>query len=234
MSSKPPQQVLLDFNTFHNVIDGQLTSTPEHHCSTNPSTLEANPPAPVSTIDDVNKAVNAARRAFRQWSQVPWDQRKQHIENFAQALEANAEGFAAMIVKEQGKPLSTAQYEISTGVQWLRGFCKLSIPEEVIEQSEQRKVSTRYTPIGVGVGIIPWNYPVQPLAIGKIGPALLMGNVLILKPSTFTPYCALKLAELGTRCFPPGVLQALAGDDALGPWLTEHPGVDKVSLVWKD
>jgi acyl-CoA reductase-like NAD-dependent aldehyde dehydrogenase len=105
------------------------------------------------------------------------------------------------------------------------------LPEEVIEDSNERKVSTRYRPLGVGVGIIPWNYPIQPMATGKIGPALLTGNVLILKPSPFTPYCGLKLAELGTHFFPPGVLQALAGDDKLGPWLTEHPDVDKVSFT---
>lgn len=101
----------------------------------------------------------------------------------------------------------------------------------MIEDSSTRRISTRYTPLGVAAAIIPWNYPVQPLACGKIAPALLTGNVLILKPSPFTPYCNLKLAELGLRFFPRGVLQALSGDDRLGPWMTEHPGIDKIAFT---
>jgi acyl-CoA reductase-like NAD-dependent aldehyde dehydrogenase len=68
-------------------------------------------------------------------------------------------------------------------------------------------------------------------ACGKIAPALLTGNCIILKPSPFTPYCGLKLAELAQRFFPPGVVQALSGDDNLGPWLTSHPGIDKISFT---
>lgn len=109
-------------------------------------------------------------------------------------------------------------------------LAKLDIPEEVIEDNEDRKVITRYTPLGSVVAIVPWNFPIQ-LAMGKIAPALLTGNTIILKPSPFTPYCGLKIAELGMKFFPPGVLQALSGDDNLGPWLTAHPGVDKISFT---
>lgn len=104
------------------------------------------------------------------------------------------------------------------------------MPEEVLEDNETRKVITRYTPLGVVVAIVPWNFPIQ-LAMGKIAGALLTGNTLILKPSPFTPYCDLKLAELAQAFFPPGVFQALSGDDNLGPWLTAHPGVDKISFT---
>jgi acyl-CoA reductase-like NAD-dependent aldehyde dehydrogenase len=69
------------------------------------------------------------------------------------------------------------------------------------------------------------------LACGKIAPSLIAGNALILKPSPLTPYCGLKLAELAQQFFPPGVFQVLSGDDNLGPWLTAHPGIDKVSFT---
>lgn len=104
------------------------------------------------------------------------------------------------------------------------------MPEEVLEDNEDRKVITRYTPLGVAVAIVPWNFPIQ-LAMGKIAGALLTGNTLIFKPSPFTPYCGLKIAELAQSFLPPGVLQALSGDDNLGPWLTAHPGVDKISFT---
>jgi len=72
---------------------------------------------------------------------------------------------------------------------------------------------------------MPWT------AVGKIAPALVAGNTIIIKPSPFTPYCGLKLVELAQQYFPPGVVQALSGGDNLGPMLTVHPGIDKVSFT---
>ncbi|KAI1405978.1 aldehyde dehydrogenase [Hypoxylon fuscum] len=227
MASNTP----LSFDTFFNVIDGKLSTTESTRCSINPSTLKNNPEVPVSTIADVEEAVQAARKAAESWSQVPWEDRRKAVEGFATALEIQQDDFANMLTKEQGKPFPRAQLEIKTGIQWLRDFCQLSIPETVIEDNDSRRISTRYTPLGVVVAITAWNYPVQPLALSKIAPALLTGNALILKPSPFTPYCNLKLAELGLRFFPPGILQALSGDDNLGPWMTEHPGIDKISFT---
>jgi acyl-CoA reductase-like NAD-dependent aldehyde dehydrogenase len=82
----------------------------------------------------------------------------------------------------------------------------------------------------VGVGITPWNFPML-LAMIKFPAALLAGNTFIWKPSPYTPYTALKLGELGARIFPKGVFQVLSGDDGLGPMLTTHPGVAKVSFT---
>jgi acyl-CoA reductase-like NAD-dependent aldehyde dehydrogenase len=88
----------------------------------------------------------------------------------------------------------------------------------------------RHVPLGVGVGIVPWNFPLT-LGIGKLLPALLAGNTFIWKPSPYSPYTALKLAELGAKVFPPGVFQALSGEENLGPLLTTHPDVAKVSFT---
>ena len=113
---------------------------------------------------------------------------------------------------------------------WIKAFSVMALPEEVIEDTEEKKIVNRYVPLGVCCGIVPWNYPIL-LACGKIAPALLTGNVIIIKPSPYTPYCDLKLAELGTQFFPPGVLQALSGGDDLGPMLTAHPDIDKISFT---
>lgn len=75
-----------------------------------------------------------------------------------------------------------ARDETGTSVQWLQGLANLDMPEEVIEDNEDRKVITRYTPLGVVGAIVPWNFPIQ-LACGKMAPALLTGNVIIVKPS---------------------------------------------------
>jgi acyl-CoA reductase-like NAD-dependent aldehyde dehydrogenase len=80
------------------------------------------------------------------------------------------------------------------------------------------------------VGLVPWNYPVA-ISVAKLLSALLAGNTFILKPSEYAPYSGLKLAEVGSKVFPPGVLQALGGDASLGPLFTAHPDVAKISFT---
>ncbi|EMR67842.1 putative aldehyde dehydrogenase protein [Eutypa lata UCREL1] len=220
----------LSFDTFSNIIDGKLVKSATTRRTLNPTTLEENVEAPLSTIDDINKAVQAAQKAAKLWSETSWDDRKASLSRFTQAFEEHRDEFAQMLNKEQGKSAFWAQHEISTALQFLKGFCQLSLSGETIEDTPQGKITTHYTPLGVVAGLTPWNYPVL-LACGKIGPALLTGNAFILKPSPFTPYCGLKLAELGMRFFPPGVFQALSGDDELGHALTSHPDVNMITLT---
>jgi acyl-CoA reductase-like NAD-dependent aldehyde dehydrogenase len=120
--------------------------------------------------------------------------------------------------------------EVTTGIKSLRETGDLSLPDEIIEDSDARKIVVRHTPLGVSVGIVPWNFPFG-LGIQKLAPAVLMGNTIIIKPSPFTPYCGLKVVELAQRFFPAGVIQVLSGGDDLGPRLTEHPGIEKISFT---
>ena len=89
---------------------------------------------------------------------------------------------------------------------------------------------TRFTPLGVVGAICPWNYPII-LCLGKVIPALLTGNTIIVKPSPYTPYTTLKVVELAQEIFEPGIVQAVGGDDKLGPMLTAHPGISKISFT---
>lgn len=112
----------------------------------------------------------------------------------------------------------------------IRTAASFDLPDEEVVDEADRKIRVRYTPLGVTVGIVPWNYPVL-LCVSKVSPCLLTGNPIIIKPSPFTPYSGLKIVELAQRFFPPGVVQALSGDDSLGPWLTAHPGPAKISFT---
>lgn len=120
--------------------------------------------------------------------------------------------------------------EIAAGIRWLRSVADIELTEEIVSEDEKQQTVVRYTPLGLCIGIVPWNFPVH-LACGKIGPALVTGNTIIIKPSPLTPYCGLKMGELAQQFFPPGVFQVLSGDDNLGPWLTAHPGPDKISFT---
>ncbi|KAG7289835.1 hypothetical protein NEMBOFW57_006212 [Staphylotrichum longicolle] len=145
-------------------------------------------------------------------------------------IEANLAGFTDLLMKEAGKPVSGANMELQFGLMHLRETAKLELEEEVIEDNEERTASVRYVPIGVGVGIVPWIYPVV-LGLGKLDAAVLTGNTFIWKPSPYSPYTALKLGELAAKIFPPGVVQVLSGDEGLGPLLTAHPDVARISFT---
>lgn len=119
--------------------------------------------------------------------------------------------------------------EIDTAVSWMKASATHEMPVERIDDGE-RTIVVRYTPLGVTVGLVPWNYPIL-LAAGKIAAAVVTGNSIIIKPSPFTPAGGLKLVELAQQFFPPGVVQVLSGDDNLGIWLTSHPTPAKISFT---
>ncbi|KAM5357000.1 hypothetical protein ACJZ2D_016718 [Fusarium nematophilum] len=221
---------MVDFEHFANVIDGQLKTTKRTSHGINPSSLEPLSPVPVCERDDVEAAVKAAQRGATQWARTSIEKRQQAVVRYADAIASQENDFATMLVREQGKPFSGAIFEVREAVKMLKAVAQLPFGEDVVEDSDERRIVTRYVPLGVTVGIIPWNFPII-LAVFKLGPALVTGNSMILKPSPFTPYCGLKLAEVALNFFPPGVVQALSGDENLGPWLTSHPGVQKVSFT---
>uniref|UniRef100_A0A8H7KA23 aldehyde dehydrogenase (NAD(+)) n=1 Tax=Bionectria ochroleuca TaxID=29856 RepID=A0A8H7KA23_BIOOC len=222
--------LLLSFDEFSNIINGELRKTKETRYSINPSTLEHNPPVPVSSSNDVDEAVVHGRNAFKTWSKIPLSGRQDAVIALAAGLQSLKSDFARLLVREQGKPLWAAENEIDAACHWLKVQAELPFSEDIILETDERIIKTRFTPLGVAVALVPWNFPVM-LACGKIAPALVTGNTLIVKPSPFTPYCDLKLVELAQRFFPPGVLQCLSGDDNLGPWLTAHGGINKVSFT---
>lgn len=185
---------------------------------------------PVSTQEDLDHAVAAAPTGFKKWSKVPLEARRAALLAYADALDAHKDQFTQLLTQEQGKPLSQASTEIDFSVVWIKGAVEVKLTDTVIEDSKEQTIIQRYTPLGVAAGIVPWNYPII-LAIQKVISAVYAGNCIIIKPSPYTPYYDLKLAELATQFFPPGVIQALSGDDDLGPMITAHPGIDKISFT---
>ena len=101
---------------------------------------------------------------------------------------------------------------------------------DVVQDDSELLLTHNYVPIGVVGAICPWNFPLV-LAVGKISAALVTGNCIIIKPSPYTPYSILKFVEIVHTILPHGVLQALNGDDDLGPLMTKHPGIAKISFT---
>lgn len=92
-------------DNYVQIIDGKSAPTQKSHQGINPATLEKKPPVPVATQDDLNRAVDAARKAYKSWSKVPWEERKQKLFAWADAIEAQKKEFAHLLVSEQGKPV---------------------------------------------------------------------------------------------------------------------------------
>lgn len=196
----------------------------------NPANRSVVGEAPDCSPEDLDDAVAAARAAFPGWSALSIEERRKYLMDFAAAILAHLDPLKRLLTSEQGKPLADAEMEVGGAAMFLQGSASLTLPVEVIEDSEARYVETSYVPLGVVAAIAPWNFPVI-LAMFKIGPALLAGNTMVLKPSPFTPLTTLKIGEIARGILPSGVFNIVSGGDALGPWLTAHPDVDKVSFT---
>jgi acyl-CoA reductase-like NAD-dependent aldehyde dehydrogenase len=220
----------ISFDTYHNVIANELTTTSKTRRAICPSTEEPLWEVPVSTQDDVDRAVAAAKSAYPAWRKLSQDERAGYLVKLAEAIMANKQEFIDLLGREAGKPPQAGAFELLLVNEHVTTVPKLRLPEEVPEDTEDRTAIVRWVPLGVGVAIVPWNFPLL-LGIGKLFPALLAGNTFIWKPSPFSPYTGLKVAELAARIFPPGVVQALSGEEDLGPMFTSHPDVAKISFT---
>jgi len=215
---------------FGLLIDGKLEQSDEHLDVINPALGEVFARCPAATRAHLDRAVAAARAAFPAWRDKSFVERAALIKKMSQRLREKQRELAELLTREQGKPLAQSVAEIDRGAAQSDGMVGIEIPVEVLADDKDKHIELRYRPLGV-VGIItPWNAPVN-LALGPLVSALYTGNTVILKPSPYTPLSTLKLGELLREVFPAGVVNVLAGGDALGAWITEHAKVDKISFT---
>jgi aldehyde dehydrogenase (NAD+) len=215
---------------YRMLIGGSLVNGLSTFKVVNPANDEVFAEAPDASRSDLDRAVASARAAFPSWASTPIEQRRAAINALAEGLLENLEPMKSLLTREQGKPHHDSAEEVAGAAAWLTGAASLEIPVIINEDSAVRYSETRHVPLGVVAAIAPWNYPLI-LAAFKLGPALLAGNCVVLKPSPFTPLTALKLGEIAADLFPAGVLNVVSGGDDLGPWMTSHPDVDKVSFT---
>lgn len=216
--------------TLSLTIDGKAVDTQNHLDVVNPASGEVFAKVPSAGKVELDLAVHAASGAFEAWKAKRWAERQATVNAIGSAIEKNADELARMLVEEQGKARSLADFEVQAAAAWCYGTASLEIEDKIIEDTEERLRITRYEPIGVVGAISPWNYPLV-LSIFKIAPALLAGNTMVLKPSPFTPMTVLRLGELLRDVVPAGVLNVITGGDDLGPLMTSHPGIRKISFT---
>lgn len=206
-------------------VDGQA----EKIAVINPATEDVVASAPGCSRAQLDDAVAAARAAFPDWRARPFAERQQLVMALAPIIAANAGELARLLTLEQGKPLAVANDEVQGAAYWASAVEALQLPDES-RGDDQRRVGIRYQPLGVVGGIVPWNYPLLS-AMMKIAPAIVAGNCIVLKPAPTTPLATLRLGELIRTALPAGVVNIVSGGAELGPWLSAHPGIDKISFT---
>jgi acyl-CoA reductase-like NAD-dependent aldehyde dehydrogenase len=220
-------ELLTDFTL---TIDGQPVTTASTLDVINPATGQVFARCPEAGLAELDRAVAAARGAFPAWRDLTFAARAERIRTFSDALKAGQDTLARLLTLEQGKPIGQARDEIGRAATQSVGLTQIPITPQVIEDTDQRRIELQFFPLGVAGIITPWNAPIN-LAAGPLASALYTGNTVVLKPSPFTPLCTLKLGELARDCFPPGVVNVLAGGDDLGRAMSAHPGIDKIAFT---
>src|SRR5712692_12131600 len=211
------------------------SSSGETESDINPASAGPVAEVQVGTREDADRAVAAARKAYEEvWFDTPPKERSAMMHKLADAMEADAENLARLEAEDVGKPIAVSRADVPFIVDNLRFFAGAARVLEGKSTGEYERGFTsmiRREPLGVTVGICPWNYPLM-MAIWKIGPALAAGNTSIIKPAEITPLTSLRLAELAADILPPGVLNVITGrGSVVGDALVRHPVVRLVSVT---
>ncbi|TAM12652.1 MAG: aldehyde dehydrogenase [Nevskiaceae bacterium] len=207
------------------------------------ATIEVRNPADETVLGQVpdgdvalaEQAIAAARAAQDGWAARPAIERGQFLHRMATGIRNNAEPLARTIVLEQGKLLPLAQMEVGVTAEYLDYMAEWArrIEGEVITSDRPgENIFLFHRPLGVTVGILPWNFPLFMVA-RKVAPALVTGNTAVIKPSEETPYSACAFARIAAEAeLPAGVLNIICGRGrTLGAALVGNPAVDMVSFT---
>ncbi|GAB1523407.1 hypothetical protein RhiTH_006555 [Rhizoctonia solani] len=243
---------------YTHIINGKAVTSSMSMSVVNPANMQKIAEVPVADKELLDEAVAAARAAFPSWSTKSQEDRAAALLKMASVIEENMQEYKHILTSEQGKTLANAEFELGVCIAALRDTAELRLSDNIIFEDNEAKVIERRVPIGVvsiellvahsdaqelyhGRGFVlskeyiktksdNRNFPLI-LAMLKLAPAILAGNTFILKPSPFTPLTSLRMIKDMQAFLPPGVVSILSGDDSLGPLITDHPDIDKISFT---
>jgi alpha-ketoglutaric semialdehyde dehydrogenase len=224
--------------TVRNFIDGEWLDslTGRTFQSINPAdTTEVVGVVSKSGREDVDRAVEAARNAYRGWRLTPAPKRGEIIFRAAEALARRKEELGELMTREMGKILKETLGDVQEAIDmgyYMAGEGRRLSGETIPSELPDKDCKSLRVPVGVCALITPWNFPIA-IPGWKIMPALVSGNTVVFKPSSYTPVCASKLAEiLHDSGLPEGVLNLVNGSgEETGEYLASHPGIDGLSFT---
>ncbi|MEJ8561390.1 NAD-dependent succinate-semialdehyde dehydrogenase [Yoonia sp. GPGPB17] len=203
---------------------------------TNPARGDVIAKVPDLSVDEVAKAITAADAARKPWAARAAKERANILRKWFELMMANQEDLAIIMTAEQGKPLAEARGEIAYGasfVEWFAEEAKRIYGETIPGHMADKRITVIKQPIGVAVGITPWNFPNAMIA-RKVAPALAAGCAFVIKPSELTPLSALAMAKLAQEAgVPDGLFSVVTSSDApaVGKAFCENPAVRKLTFT---
>ncbi|MCR6591559.1 aldehyde dehydrogenase A [Campylobacter insulaenigrae] len=222
--------------TYYNFIDGEfIPHNGEFIEVINPATKEVISKVASASLEDTQRAIQAAKKAQKAWEAKPAIQRANHLRELANLIRKNADYLTEVLMQEQGKVRSLASVEIhftadymDYTAEWARRY-----EGEIIQSDRANEHIYLYkSALGVVSGILPWNFPFFLIA-RKLAPALLTGNTIVIKPSSETPNNAFEFAKLVSQSsLPKGVFNLVAGKGSVvGEELASNENIAMVSLT---
>jgi acyl-CoA reductase-like NAD-dependent aldehyde dehydrogenase len=210
-------------------IGGESVSGASNFDVVNPALGVVFASAPDASPDQLDAAVQAAARAFHTW-RIDEDLRREALRRCADALLAAADKIAPVLTAEEGKILSESHREIRGAASWLQYYAEFERPPVIVQDDERAFSEAARRPMGPVAAITPWNAPIY-IGVAKVAMALRAGNTVVLKPSPYAPLSTLMVGEILSMFLPAGVLNVISGGDSLGPLLTTHPLIRKISFT---
>ena len=216
---------------FYNIINGKKVATGKRLSVINPVTKKQLVAVPDVDRALLNRAISAARHAVSGWGAVAFGRRKAILASLLRKINDHADELCALLTAEQGGPLAQARWEIDLLTQ---AFGPALMEMEVYEREKDlhsiEQITKRFVPIEGGGVVSQWNLPVI-LSFGKVLPALLTGDTIVLRPSPLLPLTVLRISEYIRELLPPGVFNVVTGGQDLWPWPTCHSGIDLITFT---
>ena len=201
----------------------------------NPSTEEVIARQPDGSLEDVNMALDAARKAQKDWGRLPAIERASYLLKIAEGIKTRKDEFVNIIIREQGKTRGWAEIEVGATIsyfEYMASFARHIEGEVIPSDRVNETIILTKKPIGVVAGILPWNFPFFLIA-RKAGAALIAGCTIVLKPSQVTPENCTKFAEVVEEAgLPAGVINIVTGKGSvIGQEMAGSPKVNLVSVT---
>jgi acyl-CoA reductase-like NAD-dependent aldehyde dehydrogenase len=216
-------------NGFYNVVDEQKVFGTKGLSISNPATGKQLAVIPYAKRAFLNKAVSAARNAFSGWGALPFGRRKEILASLLNKIGEHADELSALLTAEQGGPLVQARWEIDLLTKGMGPYLmQMEVGEKEQNGRSIRHFTKRYAPI-YGGAISRWDLPVI-LSFGKVFPALLTGDTVVLRPSPFNPLTVLRISELIRELLPSGVFNVVIGGHEFLPWMKSRAGIDLITF----
>ena len=227
---------MINKKTIPLFIDGEFvqSSSSEKKDILDPSTNEVLAYVPYAKKEEIDRAVQMAKKAFQEWREIPVPERARLFFKYQEALKDQQEDIARILAEENGKTFEDAKGDVWRGIEVVEQACHapaLMMGETVENVSRNIDTYSLIQPLGVCAGITPFNFPAM-IPLWMFPLAIVCGNTFVLKPSEQDPLTPNKLAEIFQSCgFPKGLLNVIHGGKDQVNHLLEHPDIKAVSFV---